>query len=56
MPRVSHRIIGEYKVKVLQKEKELLKSMAKYRASEEVLKSKINTSKSLQKSLTNEVF
>jgi len=56
MPRVSHKIIGDYKVKILQNEKELLRSMRKYGGSEQILKSKLNTSKILQKSLINEVF
>jgi len=56
MPRVSHKIIGEYKVKVLEDEKVVLDKMKGFRQSEVHLAQNISAAKNLQKSLINQVF
>lgn len=56
MPRVSNEIVGQYHVKVLKNESELLSKMKSIKESESKLNSKITASKALQKSLINEVF
>ncbi|MCW7493562.1 restriction endonuclease subunit S [Leptospira sp. 2 VSF19] len=56
MPRVSNEIVGKYFIKVLKDESILLSKMKTISEAELKLKSKITTSKSLQKSLLNQVF
>ncbi|MFT0714040.1 restriction endonuclease subunit S [Flagellimonas lutimaris] len=56
MPRVSHKIIGQYEVLVPKNENELLNKMKQFLKVEDVSKSKIASSKSLQKGLINQVF
>lgn len=56
MPRVSHKIIGEYEIKVLDEEIGFLNKMKHVLESEKQLNKKISASISLQKSLVNEVF
>lgn len=56
MPRVSHQIIGEYKILVPNNEEEVLFKMRKFLVVEEKSQSKITSSKALQKSLINQVF
>jgi len=56
MPRVDHKIIGEFSIKKLINDRILLESMHRFRDSEEKLANKIEYSKSLQKSLINQIF
>jgi type I restriction enzyme S subunit len=56
MPRVSDKIIGEYKIKVLENEDILLNKMKDFQTNAERLSSKISNSQTLQKSLINQVF
>lgn len=56
MPRVSHKIIGQYEVLVPKNEKEILDKMKQFLEVEDVYQSKIQSSKALQKSLINQVF
>lgn len=56
MPRVSHKIIGEYSIKVLNDEKILLDEMSKFEKAETDLVAKIQSTKKLFKSLINKVF
>ncbi|WP_149304911.1 restriction endonuclease subunit S [Pareuzebyella sediminis] len=56
MPRVSHKIIGEYEILVPNNEKEILNQMEQLLKVQGVIKSKISSSKALQKSLINQVF
>jgi len=56
MPRVSHKIIGEYSIKKLSDENKLLESMHKFQESEKNQKGKLKNSESLQKSLINQIF
>ncbi|MBE0435993.1 MAG: restriction endonuclease subunit S [Methylomicrobium sp.] len=56
MPRVNHKIIGEFPIKIIPNESDLLKAMAKFQDSEFKLNAKLQNSKSLQKSLINQIF
>ena len=56
MPRVSHKIIGEYQIKTLTNEKDILQKMQYLMDSKRQLNKKIISSKSLKKSLINRVF
>lgn len=56
MPRVSHEIIGEYEIKVLKNETDVLNSMQKIILADNQIKEKLKSSKSLQKSLINQIF
>jgi len=56
MPRVSHKIIGEYVVKVLEDEATLLEEMSKYETIESNLVEKITITNSLRSHLINKVF
>lgn len=56
MPRVNHKIIGEYDIKVLNEERTVLDKMALYANIEKSALSKISQNKNLQKSLNNKVF
>lgn len=56
MPRVSHKIIGEYSILVLKDEKKIMNKMDGFLGNSKKIKSKISASKALQKSLINQVF
>ena len=56
MPRVNHKIVGEYNIKVLKDEKPVLDKMALYAGIEKSAIEKISQNKELQKSLNNKVF
>tara|TARA_Y100000588_G_C14143350_1_gene877161 strand:+ start:104 stop:1231 length:1128 start_codon:yes stop_codon:yes gene_type:complete len=56
MPRVNHKIIGEYKIKVLDDETTLLNELQQISKVETNLNLKISNSKALQKSLINQIF
>ena len=56
MPRVNHEIIGEFTIKIIKDELGLLEELAKFQKSEYELTVKIESSKSLQKSLINQIF
>jgi hypothetical protein len=56
MPRVSHKIIGEYKILVPDDENEILIKMGQFLVVEGEAKLKISSSKVLQKSLINQLF
>lgn len=56
MPRVSDKIIGEFQIKVLDYENELLRKMRYFHTNADNLTSKISSSKALQKSLINQIF
>jgi len=56
MPRINQKIIGEFKVKILKNENILMKSIKGYLDAEQKVKEKILQSRSLQKSLINQVF
>jgi type I restriction enzyme S subunit len=56
MPRVSHKIIGEYQIKLIPNESALLEEMSQFQNSELELDTKLQRSKSLQKSLINQIF
>jgi type I restriction enzyme S subunit len=56
MPRVNHKIISEYPIKLIQNEMDLLEELGKFQDSETELKEKIQSSKSLQKSVINQIF
>jgi type I restriction enzyme S subunit len=56
MPRVSHRIIGEYEIKVPFDEASILNKMSSFQNSCKLVESKISSSKALQKSLINQIF
>jgi len=58
MPRVSHKIIGEYPIKKLNEsdQNELLESINKTQSIIENTKLSIHNSQQLQKSLINEIF
>ena len=56
MPRVNHEIIGEFLIKIIKYELGLLEELAKFQKSEYELTVKIESSKSLQKSLINQIF
>jgi type I restriction enzyme S subunit len=56
MPRVSDKIIGEFQIKVLDNENELLREMRDFHTNADNVASKISSSKALQKSLINQIF
>lgn len=56
MPRVNHKIIGEYRIKKLADEKALLEKIKQYQLSEKEIEIKINSSQMLYKSLISQVF
>jgi type I restriction enzyme S subunit len=56
MPRVSDKIIGEFQIKILEDEKQLLSKMRNFQSNADYLSLKIENSKSLQKSLINQIF
>ncbi|SMO39711.1 type I restriction enzyme, S subunit [Saccharicrinis carchari] len=56
MPRVSHKIIGEYKVKLVDDEDKILGLMRNFEKSKTNMNTKIINSKALQKSLINQIF
>jgi len=56
MPRISHKIIGEYKVKVLDDEQTVISAMKKIMITEDELRRKNCLSKALLNSLINEMF
>ena len=56
MPRVSHKIIGEYEILIPENEDDILNKMEQLLKVEGEAKSKISSSKALQKSLINQVF
>jgi len=56
MPRVSHTIIGEYEIKIPDNESEILNQMSSFQINVKLIKSKIASSKALQKSLINQIF
>ncbi|MDZ8117392.1 restriction endonuclease subunit S [Pontiella agarivorans] len=56
MPRVSHKIIGEYEIKVPTNEHEILDKMETVMGAYKSAKAKLIRSKTLQKSLINQVF
>lgn len=56
MPRVNHKIIGEFPIKIIPNESDLLKEMARFQDSKYKLNAKLQNSKSLQKSLSNQIF
>lgn len=56
MPRVSHKIIGEYEIKKLSDEQSVLEILQQYQVSEKEVEIKIKTSQMLHKSLINQVF
>jgi type I restriction enzyme S subunit len=55
MPRVSHKIIGEYQIKLIPNESALLEEMSQFQNSELELDTKLQRSKSLQKSLQTKI-
>lgn len=56
MPRVSHKVIGDYSVKVIDDEESVLSAMGKIMHSEKKACEKVFSSQSLHKSLINQVF
>ncbi|MEQ9220237.1 MAG: restriction endonuclease subunit S [Cyclobacteriaceae bacterium] len=56
MPRVSHKIIGDYEIKVLNDEAYILESMARFQKGLRICKSRIDRSQALQRSMINEIF
>ncbi|PKP48094.1 MAG: hypothetical protein CVT94_09395 [Bacteroidetes bacterium HGW-Bacteroidetes-11] len=56
MPRVSHKIIGEFEIKVPEDESIIISKMSLFVSSQKLIKSKIASSKALQKSLINQIF
>lgn len=56
MPRVSDKIIGEFQIKILEDENPILDKMRDFQNNENNIKLKISNSKSLQKSLINQIF
>lgn len=56
MPRVSHKIIGDYQIKVVINEKEILKKMQAIMDSHKQATEKILASERLKKSLINGIF
>jgi type I restriction enzyme, S subunit len=56
MPRVSHKIIGEFSILVPQNENLILKKMDSFLENLRSIKLKLLSSKSLQKSLINQIF
>jgi type I restriction enzyme S subunit len=56
MPRVSHKIIGDFDILVPNDESLIISKMDEFLKNSEMIKVKIEASKSLQKSLINQVF
>lgn len=56
MPRVNHKSIGEYPIKIPDNEEQLLEKMKEFKTRIEEIKGKVKKSKSLQKSLINQIF
>jgi|GEM_PF-2871783 len=56
MPRVSHKIVGEYQIKLLADENLVLNVMNKFQSTKEKLSKGIEKSKTLQKSIINQIF
>jgi len=56
MPRVSHKIIGDYEIKVPLDETVILNKLSSFQRNSKLVKAKISTSQSLQKSLINQIF
>ena len=56
MPRVSHKILGEYSIKILENERFLLDDMLKFEEVEKAFSIRINDTKNLLKSIINQVF
>jgi len=56
MPRVSHKIIGDYPIKVINNEKEIITQTRIIMESIDLLRKKLLSTKSLQKSIINQVF
>lgn len=56
MPRVSHKIIGDFDILVPNDESSIISKMDEFLKNSEMVKVKIEASKSLQKSLINQVF
>ncbi|MFT7035378.1 MAG: type I restriction enzyme S subunit [Cyclobacteriaceae bacterium] len=56
MPRVSHKIIGEFSILVPKNEGDILKKMDPFLKNSKIIQEKISSSQSLQKSLINQIF
>lgn len=56
MPRTSHKVIGEYEVKVCDNEAEILNKMEVLMNSQQKIKQKIESSNAFKKSIINQVF
>tara|TARA_R110002020_G_scaffold420179_1_gene629322 strand:- start:4524 stop:5654 length:1131 start_codon:yes stop_codon:yes gene_type:complete len=56
MPRVSHKIIGQYEILIPENEEEFILKMNKFLEAEDSAQFKISSSKALQKSLINQLF
>lgn len=56
MPRVSHKIIGDFEILLPEREKEILNQMNGFLENANLVKQKISSSKTLLKSLINQVF
>lgn len=56
MPRVNHKLIGEYKIPIFNNEEDILLKMRAFLTTEDKISSRIEASKSLQKSLINQIF
>jgi len=56
MPRASIQIIGDYEIKVLEDEDKLIDELSMFTKGINEIKTKLVTSKSLQKSLINQIF
>lgn len=56
MPRVSHRIIGDYSILIPDNERLILDKMDEFLKNSKSIQTKINSSKALQKSIISEIF
>ena len=56
MPRVSNEIIGAYEIKIPVAETGILNKMFSFQNNSKLVKNKISTSQSLQKSIINQIF
>jgi len=56
MPRVSHKIIGDYEILVPNDEGVIIFKMDEFLKNSNITKAKIESSKTLQKSLINQIF
>jgi type I restriction enzyme, S subunit len=56
MPRVSDKIIGEYEIKKLESEEEIIKTVRQFHVAKDQILAKIASSQALQKSLINQIF